>query len=93
MAEYIEREVAKKEINLNFGGVSHAVIANRLLDAIPAADVVTVVHGRWIEHEIPDEPCYGTDYECSVCGTFHHNNWNYCPVCGADMRERKGGDG
>lgn len=43
MAEYINREAAKKEFNLNFGGVSHAVIANRLLDSIPAADVVEVV--------------------------------------------------
>jgi hypothetical protein len=43
MAEYIEREAAKKEFALNFGSVSHAVIANRLLDSIPAADVVPVV--------------------------------------------------
>ena len=48
MAEYINREAAKKEFNLNFGGVSHAVIANRLLDSIPAADVVEVVEVvRW----------------------------------------------
>lgn len=40
--EYIERDVAKKAFNLHFGGVSHAVIANRLLDKIPAADVVEV---------------------------------------------------
>ncbi len=41
--EYIEREAAKKEFSLRFGGVSHAVIANRILDEIPAADVVEVV--------------------------------------------------
>lgn len=43
MAEYIERESAKKGFNLNFGSVSHAVIANRILDSIPAADVAPVV--------------------------------------------------
>ena len=48
-------------------------------------DAVPVQRGRWIEHEIPDEPLYGTDYECSVCGKFHHDNWNYCPDCGAKM--------
>ena len=50
MATYIEREAAKKEFTLNFGGVSHAVIANRLLDAIPAADVVAVVRCRECKH-------------------------------------------
>lgn len=44
--EYIERDAAKKEFSLRFGGVSHAVIANRILDEIPAADVVEVVRCR-----------------------------------------------
>ena len=60
-----------------------------VVEDTPTIDAVPVVRGRWIEHEIPDEPLYGTDYECSVCGKFHHDNWNYCPDCGADMR----GDG
>ena len=43
MDEYISREEAKQFFNLHFGSVSHAVIAARLLDEIPAADVVKVV--------------------------------------------------
>ena len=43
MAEYIDREEAKQFFNLNFGGVSHAIIAARLLDEIPAVDAVPVV--------------------------------------------------
>ena len=49
-----------------------------------------IVHGNWIDDENMDE-C-----KCSVCGTMY--NWfdnaflheaNYCPYCGAYMREVK----
>ena len=50
------------------------------LEAIPAADVVEVRHGRWIE----DGDCQ----YCSECGEEH--SWadyraDYCDVCGARM--------
>jgi hypothetical protein len=90
MAEYIEREAAKKEFALNFGSVSHAVIANRLLDSIPAADVAPVVHGRWIEDEEDEE------IVCSNCGTripemysnadsILRSECHFCHNCGAGM--------
>lgn len=43
MAEYIEREAARQ---------AHikASLTTRLIDAIPAADVAEVRHGRWIEY-------------------------------------------
>ena len=84
MAEYIEREMAKKEFNLYFGGVSHAVIASKLLDSIPAADVAPVVHGRWIEKPF----LLGASNFCSLCDSFYgmpHGKFNYCPNCGARM--------
>ena len=90
MKEYIEREVAKKEFALNFGSVRHAVIANRLLDSIPAADVAPVVHGRWEEKS---ESYFGLLFMCSACGEEFcfiegapsDNLYNYCPNCGARM--------
>ena len=53
---------------------------------IPAADVRPVIHGEWI---------YGSsdDAWCSVCGEIfndfdcHVDQYNFCPNCGADMRE------
>ena len=96
MDEYIEREAAKKFFNLNFGGVSHAIIAARLIDEIPAADVVPVRHGRWIE---PSLLYYGAkQYECSLCysDTFWKKHsitekYPHCPNCGCRMDgERKG---
>ena len=86
MADYIEREAAKKEFSINFGGVSHAVIANRLLDSIPAADVSPVVHGRW-ESFIDNDEFWGEleYYKCSSCGMPELTRNNYCPNCGAKM--------
>lgn len=40
-------------------------------------------HGQW-------EPSdYDRYYQCSECGSYTHeeNLWDYCPSCGADMRE------
>lgn len=52
------------------------------LEAIPAADVVEVRHGRW---EIRN---WGFDYYCcSACGFEHRYEgpFAYCPNCGAKM--------
>ena len=95
MAEYIERGAAKDEL------LSWAVCINHpehlmredaiyVLDAIPAADVAPVRHGRWIEHE---KYTFGVMYDCSICDNLILDNghsWNYCPNCGAKM---DGGDG
>jgi hypothetical protein len=44
--------------------------------------------GKWMPvnlHENPNQP----DSECSVCGYVTYYFWltNFCPNCGADMRE------
>ena len=65
------------------------------VDAIPAADVAPVRHGRWIE---PSRLYYGAkQYECSLCcsDTFWKKHsitekYPHCPNCGARM---DGGDG
>lgn len=57
------------------------------IDNIPAADVRPVVRGRW-------KKCVGENgvtsaCRCSLCG-FEDNRFsvfNYCPNCGACMRE------
>lgn len=47
----------------------------------PVADVVPVVHGRWIYHFIPG----GKVYSCSECKTLGSPQWKGCPVCLARM--------
>jgi hypothetical protein len=61
------------------------------LDQLSKVDAVEVKHGRWV---MPKES-YGL--VCSVCGgsCWYYDydqtigDSNYCPNCGADMRERK----
>lgn len=57
-----------------------------LIESVPAADVRPVVRGRWIEKPY----LLGTTNVCSVCGENYgmpHGKYNFCPSCGADMRE------
>jgi hypothetical protein len=61
--------------------------AIRQIEAIPAADVRPVVRGKWIKPtRVPDSMLS----ECSVCGfDTGAYTFNFCPNCGADMRETK----
>lgn len=86
MAEYIEREAV---FDVLFGQYCASCdeteqalnTAIEEVKAIPAADVVPVRHGRWVELE-------GGDSKCSLCGCYHHT-WEahgyYCQHCGAKM--------
>ena len=85
MAEYIEREAAKRCVNEHY---DDAIIM--ALDAIPAADVAPVRRGRFTRHILKDANVpWGCD--CSACGKWFvigedtANGYNYCPNCGAKM--------
>ena len=93
MAEYIEREALYEKA---YWHGEHPDVGNPFpdgvdaidikdVDAIPAADVAPVVHGRWIEQE---KYTFGVMYDCSICGDRILDNghsWNYCPNCGCRM--------
>ena len=91
MAEYIEREAALHAI-LGEPTESHypSWYAERI-KALPAADVVPVVHGRWDDSGRYTFPSGNAAVRCTNCGCalteseYYLNNWNYCPVCGAKM--------
>ena len=80
--EYIEREAAINEVLM--GNIDKDYprmdIAARLHD-LPAADVRPVVRGRW-EYNPGDNIPY-----CSECMMPQDSECNFCPSCGADMRE------
>lgn len=75
MAEYIEREAAEDAV-----GEAHLKGLNPLweLRDVPAADVVPVVHGRWIHHD-------DGVLTCSECGNAESIDSYYCGYCGAKM--------
>ena len=60
------------------------------VDGKPAADVAPVRHGRWIvfDSENPESK------ECTACGYLFSriHPSNYCPYCGALMREVGNGE-
>ena len=95
MVEYIEREkvLAKKtEIHciVHCQGADEEDVYNAVLvediNAIPAADVRPVKRGEW--SRIDYKP-HGHDYQCSVCQFKNDEPNNFCPNCGADMREKE----
>lgn len=92
MAEYIECEALpqKKErgffLDDDFNAGWNACLNS--IESIPSADVRPVVRGKWVNYG--DE--YRPDIRCCVCGQrkpilLGNFNFNFCPNCGADMRE------
>lgn len=78
--EYIEREMAIETLYYNVDETCSAVVSD--FEAIPAADVAEVVHGKW------DDSLDGITPYCSICGRSHKlmvRTPNYCPNCGAKM--------
>jgi uncharacterized paraquat-inducible protein A len=69
-------------------------------DTIEKLDAVPVVHGRWIHRKYDASDDSDEYYYCSKCheialsefGRYTYVRSDYCPNCGADMRERKDGD-
>ena len=90
MAEYIERDLLNMAIEseLFFTESTKAAFRN-IARKVPAADVVEVVHGRWV----PCEPDRDVRFYCSECGTEISTSWDYdcdemwngCPHCLARM--------
>ncbi len=93
MKEYIERAALKRELapyeENDFSQQMDVILA--IVDAQPAAYVVEVRHGRW-----ETAPCNGVyDMRCSACGFapgIRFYSSDYCPNCGALMREVGNGE-
>ena len=96
MADYIDRE----KIFSIWRSMPAPASVTSLAVAIsqtPAADVVEVRHGRWLTTDAYPHHLY-----CSVCYKTYAKNakWvneldlptNYCPNCGALMREVENGE-
>lgn len=97
MAEYIEREKAIKKFESycadceDEGDIRTAQVFEDCvyeLRDIPAADVATVVHGKWMYEERENSLLFWI--HCSVCGWKSLDQsvslaYHYCPNCGAKM--------
>ena len=87
MAEYIDKEAA---IEAAKHAWAKGLEPSQYIEIIPAADVASVKHERWIEYTkvIIPEPYnkWEQAWKCSKCG-FDDGfvAYNYCPNCGAKM--------
>ena len=89
MAEYIDRNELKKMVHFSGHGMDYDAYE---VQEMPNADVVERKRGEWVEVEFWWDDVY---YYCSICGesfclidgTPTYNLYNFCPNCGADMRE------
>lgn len=78
MDEYIKREPAIEAIMSDPPDAHYQSWYAEKIKAIPAADVVPVVHGRWIEND-------DGVFTCSECGNAESNESYFCRYCGAKM--------
>ena len=77
MAEYIDKEALRDAL---YGADAITMNGVKILNQFPPSDVEPVKHGRW-------KRCGKNLGECSECGEVVAIKSNYCPNCGADMRE------
>lgn len=84
MAEYIERSAAIKAAKHAW---AKGLEPSQYIEALPAADVAPVVHGRWEPHD----RAFGDNFlVCSKCQFVSEDKatrryYHYCPNCGAKM--------
>lgn len=98
MDEYIKRESAIREIEqitpVDYGAMwdyeAHHWAGECLrdckeaIDSIPAADVVPVVHGRWVTY-YRSGTTVAEGYVSTCCDMWNNRKSDYCPHCGAKM--------
>lgn len=63
-------------------------IENHCKGFVDKSRYVEVVHGEWIEKEIPLNWCEDdveVVYRCSICDSPNWGETPYCPMCGARM--------
>ena len=94
MSEYIDREAAIQALcklclaNGNCGHTCRKILA---LEAIPAADVRPVVKGKWVNMGdfCSCSACSGTRLKeiNTVYGKAIWIKYDFCPNCGAEMKE------
>lgn len=86
MNEYIERETAIESIMSEPQDAHYPHWYADKIKSIQAADVASVVHGKWID--VREKRLFGDHYFiCSNCKSRNGSMipFNYCPNCGAKM--------
>ena len=98
-SEAIERlEYLKAKAQLALEQEVPEWIAEDVLGTIEAYDMaiealqIEPERGEWIDRSDGGRILnpWWENYECNRCGYYGSGTWNFCPNCGASMREREG---
>lgn len=88
MGDLISREALRKAFHyrIKFFNKSDWDKAMLIIDTIPAVRKKTYErsHGEWIMNKTSAR---GRNYTCTICKKVSRNKFDFCPNCGADMRE------
>ena len=90
MSDYISRQQAIDAVNSLTYPSSLMDVKRKLIELPPAEP--ERIKGRWIS---ADAIFGGEPFYCSECGENTRDTvmgkprWNFCPNCGADMRQRE----
>ena len=89
MDEYIKREATIKAMEkADYTAIADdadsckADYLREIIESVPAADVVPVVHGKWMPFH---SEAAGDIQYCSACEIGFDAKTDYCPHCGAKM--------
>ena len=79
--------------------IAGIAMLGEMIDDSPTIDAVPVVRGKWIpdydytEYDfdgctpLPEPRKFQDGWQCSLCGQYEPSETNFCPNCGADMRQ------
>lgn len=84
----ISEELYKEYVNIDLGRGNGKTIVYTLLKAIKKG--TPLPHGKWLDKKMTIKGSHGLAYGrygCSVCKKKQPSKTNFCPNCGADMRE------
>lgn len=83
--DYVKRSDVHKAFHPKYAPAINRTFA-AMIDSIPAADVVERKTGEWMPYKTKTGKNW---WACSLCGfvSEHKAHHNFCPNCGADMRE------
>ena len=82
----MDRYIKRDDVYALFGESGMANLHVSDIDTIQDADVIPVVHGKWID--VREKRLFGDHYFlCSNCKSRNGLMipFNYCPNCGAEM--------
>lgn len=83
--EYVEHhEQIKNMMEITDGWI-------KKLEEQPTADVVERKRGKWIDETFKPWGLVHHPYKCDQCGEHSEADSDFCPNCGADMREEQDG--